>query len=113
MKYNPHEFKRVKGSRIKASLRLPSERRVYDGADGDEEQGDRVRFVEEFEGDVVDRPLVDAREAVGPSTKPVFLGMVDDGVGGGGGRLGVAFLQYYRHPSTMAQPRSITIGEHA
>lgn len=73
-----------------------------------------MRFVEELEGDVVDRPLVDAREAVGPGAKPVFLGMVDDGVGGSGrGRLGIVFLQYYRHPSTVTlpQPRSTTIGE--
>lgn len=46
-----------------------------------------MRLVEELEGDVVDRPLVDAREAVGPGAKPVLLGMIGDD-----GRLGVARL---------------------
>lgn len=61
-----------------------------------------MRFVEELEGDVVNRPLIDDREAVGPGTKPVLLGMFNDSVGGGGGdgvgRLGITLLQCCRHP---------------
>lgn len=56
-----------------------------------------MRFVEELEGDVVDRPLVDAREAVGPGTEPIFLGMIDDV--GGGRLLGVDLLRRCWHPS--------------
>jgi len=44
VKYNSQElFERIKGPRIKA--RLPGEHRVYDRADGDEQQSDRVWFV--------------------------------------------------------------------
>lgn len=82
---------RARGER----LQLPGERRVYDCADGDEQQGDRVRFVKELEGDVVDRPLVDAREAVGPGAKSTIVDMVDD--------VGVSLPEYYRHPRCFAR----------
>jgi len=63
-----------------------------------------VRFIEEFEGDVVDRPLIDAWKAVGPGAESVFLGMIGDGVGDGisdSGRFEIILLHCCRHPSTI------------
>lgn len=72
-----------KCGRSRTNVNLPSECRVYDGADGDEQQRDSVRFIEELDGDVIDRPLVDAGEAVGRGVEPVTLGMIGDVIGDG------------------------------
>lgn len=62
-------------------VKSPGESRVYDRADGDEQQGNSVRFVEELDRDVIDRSLVDAGEAVGRGTEPVAVDMVGgDGI---------------------------------
>ncbi|XP_011633035.1 calponin homology domain-containing protein DDB_G0272472 isoform X2 [Pogonomyrmex barbatus] len=70
-----------------------------------------MRFVEELKGNIVDRPFIDAREAVGPGAKSLFLGMINETVGGGG-RLGVLLSQYYRHPSMMVSSASATFDHH-
>lgn len=64
-----------------------------------------MRFVKELEGDVVDRPLVDVREAVGPGAKSTIVDMVDD--------VGVSLPEYYRHPRCFSLlPRSPSMGNH-
>lgn len=63
-----------------------------------------MRLIEELEGDVIDGPLVDIREAVGPGMEPVILGMIVI--------RRVRMLVLYRHPRSCVQPQPSTTFDH-